>query len=68
MASFRITIVELKPAPGVVACGPSGSEITVPVVAPQEVKVFEQTVEDLDVRKFARDFNKPVRKRRIAQV
>lgn len=56
-SSFRITIVELKAAPG--------DSATAPAVAPQEAKVFEQIVEDLDVRRFARDFNKPVRKRAV---
>ena len=57
MSSFRVTIFELKPRS-------ANAEPMIPPVAFDEVKVFEQIVPDIDVRRFARDFNKPVRVRR----
>ena len=55
MASYRITIVELK-------SGVAGADgIATPF---SEVKVFEQQFEDLDVSRFARDINKKPRLRR----
>ena len=56
MSSFRVTVTELKPR--------VANNTIPPTIGNEEVKVFEQTVETLDVGRFARDFNKPVRLRR----
>jgi hypothetical protein len=57
MSSFRITITELKSPPAALASIGAASI---------EEKIFEQVVNgaDFDFRKFVRDFNAPVRKRR----
>lgn len=69
MSSFRITIVELKPAPGVTASvsGSAGVEMTAPVVAPAEVKVFEQVVENVNVPTLIRQINAAPRRRKSAK-
>ncbi len=51
--SFRITVTECKSSPELIT-----SQLTV------ETEIFRQTVEDLDIRKFARDINKTPRTRK----
>jgi hypothetical protein len=57
MSSYRIVIFESQPRA-------DSDSPTIPPSVSHETKVFEQTVPDLDVRRFVRDFNKPVRKSR----
>lgn len=56
MATYRITILELKPA--------VPSEPTIPPTAFLETKVFEQVVENLNLGTLIRQINATPRRRR----